>query len=278
MSQPAFTHFVKQVFQANTSLSTFITFQLSRSQATGTTDGGIFTIGEIDSNFTAVTQASKLPVISTDRWVVLMDGMFVNGQPVSGGSALYVFPNIIILLVVIFIDAFVQRGSRPGHRPDACQPRYRHQLGANPPDICAGDLRLDPWCTIAVLAGNLHRPLQHQTQHQLRFWVSRSRHSRNAEFVFILMCFVCSIEHSGVSYPVHPIDAISATTDDNGEVVCFSGFPMSDGASDSEDFLLGDSFLRNVYSLFAFGKETSTANGAPPSYIQLQSVSPRYLS
>lgn len=101
----AFTHF-KQVFQANTSLSTFITFQLSRSQATGTTDGGIFTIGEIDSNFTAVSQSSKLPVISTDRWVVLMDGMLINGQPVSGGSALYVLPHPIISFNTV-VNAFV---------------------------------------------------------------------------------------------------------------------------------------------------------------------------
>lgn len=71
--------------------------------------------------------------------------------------------------------------------------------------------------------------------------------------------------NSGVEYPIHPIDVIAATTDDNGQITCFSGFPVGDGTSDSEDFLLGDSFLRNVYALFDFGTTS-------PQFIQLLSV------
>lgn len=34
--------------------------------------------------------------------------------------------------------------------------------------------------------------------------------------------------HRGVELPVHPIDVVSATLDDNGAIICFSGFPIAD--------------------------------------------------
>lgn len=40
-----------------------------------------------------------------------------------------------------------------------------------------------------------------------------------------------------------------------------------------DELILGDSFLRNVYSLFAYGPATSSATGTPPAYVQLLSVS-----
>ena len=73
---------------------------------------------------------------------------------------------------------------------------------------------------------------------------------------------------SGVEYPVHPIDTVAATIDDSGtSVICYSGFMF--GESGSEDFLLGDSFLRNVYSLYDYG---SFLNESTTPYIQLLSV------
>lgn len=62
---------------------------LSRSESTGTTDGGVFTIGEVDSSYSAITQQPELEVVSSDRWIVFMDGMIVNGQETTGLSTLY---------------------------------------------------------------------------------------------------------------------------------------------------------------------------------------------
>ena len=77
-----------------------------------------------------------------------------------------------------------------------------------------------------------------------------------------------SFVFGGIEYPMHPIDTVAATTDGNGGVVCYSGFPVGDGST--EDLLLGDSFLRNVYSVFDYG---SFFNETSKPYIQLLSVS-----
>ena len=80
--------FLQNVFESDTTLKEFISFALSRSETTGATSGGIFTIGEIASNLTDVSNSPELDVVLADRWVVLMDGMIVNGQKLSGNSAL----------------------------------------------------------------------------------------------------------------------------------------------------------------------------------------------
>lgn len=88
------------------------------------------------------------------------------------------------------------------------------------------------------------------------------------------MCCPCNPIDSGASYPVHPIDVVFATTDSNGNIYCFSGFgvvppAISTTVNGAEISILGDSFLRNVYSLFAYGP---LVNGTPPAYVQLLSV------
>jgi hypothetical protein len=65
---------------------------------------------------------------------------------------------------------------------------------------------------------------------------------------------------------VHPIDTVAAGLADDGSIACFSGFPVGD-AGDSEDLLIGDSFLRNVYSLFDFG--SFTGNGTTTPFVQM---------
>ncbi|TDL21727.1 acid protease [Rickenella mellea] len=75
-----------QIFAANPDEPKFFTFQLSRSETTGTTSGGIFTIGEVNSTLSGISNAPKLNVVSPNRWTVLMDGMIVNGKTVTGNS------------------------------------------------------------------------------------------------------------------------------------------------------------------------------------------------
>lgn len=75
--------------------------------------------------------------------------------------------------------------------------------------------------------------------------------------------------HRGNEYPVHPIDTVIATLDNNGEIVCTSSFSAGNVASDGNDITLGDTFLRNVYQLYDYGSFVG-ASGTP--IIQLLSV------
>jgi saccharopepsin len=53
------------------------------------TDGGLFTIGEIDEEFAAVLNAPKLDQYppGEGRWTTLMDGMSVDGKSVALNSS-----------------------------------------------------------------------------------------------------------------------------------------------------------------------------------------------
>ncbi|KAH8110313.1 aspartic peptidase domain-containing protein [Phellopilus nigrolimitatus] len=211
------------IFAAEPSLPEFTTFLLSRSFATGATDGGAYTVGEIDSNFTTISSSPRLPVVSKDRWIVLMDGIVVNGKNVTGDSA------------------FTVNGQLSG------------QTLAN----------LDTGTSLAQIPQNYADAIYGSVPGAQRF-ISEGIYSVpcdakiNVSFVF-----------DGQEFAVHPIDTVQATTDDSGKVVCYSGFPFLDGTSRSEDFLLGDSFLRNVYSLFSYG---SFLSGSASPYIQLLNV------
>ncbi|KAL5531426.1 hypothetical protein ACEPAG_4303 [Sanghuangporus baumii] len=220
--------FLQNVFDADPSLDKLITFALSRSESTGTTDGGIFTVGEIASNLTSVSSSPELDVVLKSRWTVLMDGVIVNGKKISGNSAFLeldipsqqpsqTLANLdtgtgLALIPSVYADAIY--GSIPGSSLDE-----------------ASDLYIVP-CDAKV----------------------------NVSFIF-----------GGVEYPVHPIDTIQATLGTDGSIACFSGFPPTDvdPNESTEDFLLGDSFMRNVYAVFNFG---SFINGTSSPTIQLLST------
>ena len=74
------------VFAANPSLSPYITYGPSRTFSTELTDGGIFTIGEINSTYANISNQPKLPVLTVGGWIVALDAVIVNGQNMTGGS------------------------------------------------------------------------------------------------------------------------------------------------------------------------------------------------
>ena len=76
------------LFSAYPNISTYITFLLTRSNL-GVSDGGIFTIGETDPNWTKVLDQPQLPVLEkTHQWITLMDGVTVNGKNYTGHGML----------------------------------------------------------------------------------------------------------------------------------------------------------------------------------------------
>lgn len=76
------------VFSAYANVSTYITFLLTRSNL-GISDGGIFTVGETDSNWSQIANQTKIPVVQElKQWIVLMDGVIVNGKNYTGHGLL----------------------------------------------------------------------------------------------------------------------------------------------------------------------------------------------
>lgn len=202
----------------------------------------MFTIGEIPSNLTSIESTPKNNVVSSQRWVVLMDGVVLNGQNITGGSSLCVFSLSLSLLQGQNIDTLLSEvdGQTSGQTlTNLDTGTSLAQIPREYADVIYGSV---PGSQLVRSSGVYIVPCDTKL---------------NLSFVF-----------SGVEYPVHPIDTVAATTDDSGSsVICYSGFTF--GTSGSEDLLLGDSFLRNVYSLYDYG---SFLNESSTPYIQLLSV------
>ena len=79
---------LENIFDHNPNIPAVSTFMLARSESTGNSAGGVFTIGEIVANMTAVQKQPPLPVLSPDQWIVPMDAMIINGKTIPGKSAL----------------------------------------------------------------------------------------------------------------------------------------------------------------------------------------------
>ncbi|KAH9915321.1 aspartic peptidase domain-containing protein [Fomitopsis serialis] len=77
-----------------------------------------------------------------------------------------------------------------------------------------------------------------------------------------------SLVFGGIAYPIHPIDAVLPDIGDNGVVTCMAAFE----AADDGLMLLGDTFMRNVYTLFNFGDTLTQREGDEPAHIQLLSI------
>ena len=76
------------MFQQYPNVSQFMTFLLSRSNL-GVTDGGIFTVGEVDENWSNVLNQPQVPVLeAVQEWITLSDGIIVDGQNITGNGFL----------------------------------------------------------------------------------------------------------------------------------------------------------------------------------------------
>ncbi|PCH42247.1 acid protease [Wolfiporia cocos MD-104 SS10] len=71
-------------------------------------------------------------------------------------------------------------------------------------------------------------------------------------------------------YPMNPIDATTLTVNDDGTFYCQGTFSYSP-ATAGVDLILGDAFMRNVYSLMSYGSNF-TGNGDEPPYMQIRSI------
>ncbi|EKM50641.1 uncharacterized protein PHACADRAFT_152796 [Phanerochaete carnosa HHB-10118-sp] len=103
------------IFETYSNVSNFITFQLVRSKL-GITEGGVFTIGDVDPNLSAVLNQTQLPVIEAlNQWVVFMDGIVVDGKKFTGHGFLPATKNKTVALV----DSGTSLGEIPQYYWDA---------------------------------------------------------------------------------------------------------------------------------------------------------------
>ncbi|EIW64103.1 acid protease [Trametes versicolor FP-101664 SS1] len=215
----------------------YFTFLLSRPEL-GVNPGGVFTISELVTELSAITSAPRLETLGNGTWTTLLDGVYVNGMLLDGHSeaseayASEFHHDIPGNATIAAIDTGSSYARGPQYYVDTI---FKDVAGAIPTDNADGSNGFG--------------------------YVIPCDTKLNISFVF-----------GGQQYPVHPIDMVTVNTTPNGTFYCtgaISHADESDGSS-GPDWLLGDTFLRNVYSLFDLGWDTNPSEG--PAYMQLLSI------
>ncbi|KAH8079070.1 aspartic peptidase domain-containing protein [Cristinia sonorae] len=215
--------FLDNVFSVYPDEPNYITFLLSRDPH-GITDGGVFTIGEVDQNHTAILNATILPVVEGQQWTTFMDGVLINNQVFYGASLNTANVEVPDGKVIVLLDTGTSLATAP---PDYVDAMYKTLPEAEFVD-------------------------------SLNTYVFPCEARVNISLIF-----------GEETYPIHPIDAaVFIGLNSKNRPLCMGGFSYLD---DSDvDFILGDTFLRNVYSLYDFGSWARV--GDTPPYMQILSI------
>ncbi|KAL1951301.1 hypothetical protein VTO73DRAFT_450 [Trametes versicolor] len=213
----------------------YYTFLMDRDEL-GVTNGGTMTVSELITEYASITSAPRLNTVVDAAWLTLLDGMTINGQFIDGHSALEAAaPLLRGGLPQGKTIAGVDTGSSFMIGPQAyVDAAYKNIPGAIPTNDTAG-----------------------------------------AGPGYIVPCDTklnLTLHFGGQPFPIHPIDAIVVNQTSNGLMTCIGALTTNLIPEDiSADWLIGDTFLRNVYSLFDYGNITNTHADGPP-YIQLLSI------
>ncbi|KAH9934491.1 aspartic peptidase domain-containing protein [Epithele typhae] len=195
----------------------------------GLGDGGVLTFGEVLADKTAVLDAPRMDSVVPSEWTVLMDGIFVDGKFLTGHSN--------------NSEAFKNLGVVV----DDDQTIATFDTGTS--FIRAPDYYVD------AIFGSIPNSQRIVDEGEILYEVPCDTRL-NISFVF-----------GGIAYPLDPADAHRVVVWDDGELVCLSSFIGGDNFG--RDWLLGDTFLRSVYSLWSYGDGRDAL--APPS-IQLHTL------
>ncbi|KAJ2914583.1 hypothetical protein MD484_g5829, partial [Candolleomyces efflorescens] len=212
--------------------SNFIALDLSRADDSEDVDGGSFYIGEYAEQWAAVAQAPKLYQYPRGgyRWATLLEGIAVGGTPLDISSLVRGAPDERL---VALLDTGVPYTDIPSSVRNDLYSRIPGAVTFIWPQGPPGQVWVLPCNTTTVV-----------------------------EFTF-----------GGQRFPIHPLDLsyLSGPIMAGGHnyTACFANFDATDDGWPSAglDALLGDAFLRNVYSVFDFGDANGTAAGQP--YMQL---------
>ncbi|OSX58790.1 hypothetical protein POSPLADRAFT_1035894 [Postia placenta MAD-698-R-SB12] len=230
--------FTTNVFNQTGPSSSYMTFLLSRSEA-GVTEGGLMTLGELAANYTEITRSPKLPVVHDGRWITWMDGIYVNGKLYSGHSVSQNATGYVAKPTGNQTSALLDSGTSAGKIFARSESKEVNALISfrTPLDIPGA------------------------------VW-------NDSQNTYTLPCHSkinISMSLGGLTYPMDPIDATQITVNSDGSFYCSGAFAATAAGSGIVDFILGDSFMRNVYSLFYFGANF-TGTGHEQSYMQILST------
>ncbi|KAJ7469567.1 aspartic peptidase domain-containing protein [Mycena latifolia] len=229
---------LSNVFDMNPGQPRFFAVAFSRLDDANETADASLAISEYDPRYAAVKHEPQNPTYPPGNrgWSILSDGIFVNGVSIPWPSHTTTTP---VGKRRIGLDTGTTNFLLPGPIRDAI---YAAVPGA-------------------VLSKNSSLPNTH--------WSSD-------DDVWVVPCTTAinfTISFGGHAYPIHPLDMTDMYTqvgpDGRNYTVCIgsitNGGSITNRTNDN-DALFGDSFLRNVYTVFSFGNNTN-----PPS-VQFLSV------
>ncbi|KAG2160117.1 aspartic peptidase domain-containing protein [Suillus bovinus] len=224
---------IANLFEQNPSTPNFMALALERTTDNENTSGGAITIGEYDPQFKDVSGTPKYPLAPSTS---SRWTIALSGMQVNGH-------NVKLESVV--------KGSKKGTAISL---------------IDSGtSLAYIPSDAVDAIYGAITGSIHIQTNGQ-NFWVVPCLGLANLSFSF------------GNDYlPINPLELtrLATFTDGNTQyTVCTSAFrPQLSSTGSDMDFLLGDIFMRNVYSVFNFGNLTSSNDDNKGASIQFLSRS-----
>ncbi|KAJ7659832.1 aspartic peptidase domain-containing protein [Mycena rosella] len=222
-SSPSPQPFLFNIFDQTPNVDNFIGISLSR---TGDLEGSAdasFTINELDDDYATVSSAPQLPLFPGTNG---RWSILVDAISVDGVGIPIgsVVPNAPNGSLVVLMDTGTPTASLP-------------------PDILYAIYSQIPGASVAV---------------------------QDDQMLFVIPCnstSIVTVTIGGLPYPFHPLDLSDIYTPvDNGDgqnyTACISSISSSPGNPEF-DALFGDTFMRNVYSVFNFG--SSIANSPTPA-------------
>ncbi|KAG8730196.1 hypothetical protein FRC12_020423 [Ceratobasidium sp. 428] len=208
-----------------------VAFALERAGDLDDMAVGSFDVGEIDPQYAAVQQSTPIPLWpeTSNRWTVLLDALTVGNTSVPLNST------------------------------------FEGDNEADPP---AGK-------SVALLdTGSTFGLIPRWAVNAIYESIPGSAYSAEDDVWFVPCMWdgIVSLTIGGVTAPIHPLDLTipGVYTRSNGEQVthCINTFQSLGDGLTPFDFLLGDSFLRNVYSVYDYGDFDASGNMGKP-YVKL---------
>ncbi|KAJ1306212.1 hypothetical protein OPQ81_010920 [Rhizoctonia solani] len=212
---------LSNIFISDPSTPNHIAFRLDRHEDGNNTDIGAFDIGTFAAGFESVNNTAEIPIFSSNAqqniyWNVLVDSVTLNGKAQT-------------------LISTVNRGTKTppagkvsavldtGYSLPQVSPELAHAIYS-----AMGGVLLDDGTNTTYVVPCM----------------------AEAQLVFNI---------GGHTIPIHPLDLTQVqtvtTTMGNNFTVCINAYqPFSSNAGGGEvDYILGDAFLRNVYSVYDYG-------------------------
>ncbi|KIJ09248.1 hypothetical protein PAXINDRAFT_17648 [Paxillus involutus ATCC 200175] len=222
---------MSNLFTQHPSTPMFVGLALERSTSGEDTSGGVFSVGEYDPRFANVSGTSKHPVTPSSS---SRWTLAMTRMTVNGKD--HTLKSDITGTQKGQAITLIDSGTSLAYIPsDAVEAIY------------------------SVIEGSVHVKTKDQDS-----WYVPCMSQANLSFTF-----------GSDTYPVNPMELTTPVTiTDNGKqyTVCLNSFrtPL-DGKQPDMDFLLGDIFMRNIYSVFNYGNSTTSGDDSKSASIQLLS-------